>query len=65
MQPNRGLGPELPMQIVEERAPDGFADIADVISPDEILAVTEGYRRTAGFALEALADGTSLADRSY
>jgi 2-polyprenyl-6-methoxyphenol hydroxylase-like FAD-dependent oxidoreductase len=62
---NRGLGPELPMQIVEERAPDGFADIADVISPDEILAVTEGYRRTAGFALEALADGTSLAERSY
>jgi 2-polyprenyl-6-methoxyphenol hydroxylase-like FAD-dependent oxidoreductase len=62
---NRGLGPELPMQLVEERAPDGFANIADVISADEIAAVTEGYRRTAGFALAALADGVSLADRAY
>ncbi len=62
---NRGLGPELPMQLVEERAPGGFTDIADVISPEEIAAVTEGYRRTAGFALAALADLTSLADRSY
>lgn len=62
---NRGMGPELPMQLVEERAPDGFADIADVITPDEIAEVTEGYRRTAGFALAALADGVSLADRTY
>jgi 2-polyprenyl-6-methoxyphenol hydroxylase-like FAD-dependent oxidoreductase len=62
---NRGLGPELPMQLVEERSPDGFADIADVIAPDEIAAVTDGYRRTAGFALAALADGVSLADRDY
>ena len=62
---NRGFGPELPMKLVEERAPDGFADIADVITPDEIADVTDGYRRTAGFALAALADGMSLADRTY
>ena len=62
---NRGLGPELPMQLVEERAPDGFADIADVITPDEIASVTEGYRRTAGCALAALADGASLTDRDW
>ncbi len=62
---NRGLGPELPMQLVEERAPDGFDRITDVITPEEILAVTDGYRRTAGFALAALGEGTSLADRSY
>jgi len=59
---NRGLGPELPMKLVEERAPGGFDDIATVISPDEIAAVTEGYRRTAGFALAALRQGTSLLD---
>lgn len=53
------------MQLVEERAPDGFTHIDDVIAPDEISAVTEGYRRTAGFALAALADGVSLADLSY
>lgn len=62
---NRGFGPELPMKLVEERAPDGFADIAEVITPAEIAEVTEGYRRTAGFALAALADGISLADRTY
>ncbi len=62
---NRGLGPELPMQLVEQRAPDGFARIGDVISDDEIRDVTDGYRRTAGFALAALADGVSLADRQY
>jgi 2-polyprenyl-6-methoxyphenol hydroxylase-like FAD-dependent oxidoreductase len=59
---NRGLGPELPMQLVEARAPDGFTDVADVIAPDEIAAVTEGYRRTAGFALAALQRGQSLLD---
>jgi 2-polyprenyl-6-methoxyphenol hydroxylase-like FAD-dependent oxidoreductase len=62
---NRGHGPELPMVIAEQRAPDGFDDIDDVISPEEILEVTDGYRRTAGFALSALADGVSLADRQY
>ncbi len=60
---NRGLGPELPMRLVEERAPDGFADIAEVISPEEIAAVTEGYRTTAGFSLAALRPGSpSLLD---
>lgn len=62
---NRGMGPELPMQLVEERAPDGFVDIGEVISPDEIAAATEAYRRTAGFALAALAEGDSLLDRPY
>ena len=62
---NRGLGPELPMKLVEERAPEGFARIGDVIDHDEILEVTEGYRQTAGFALAALRDGVSLADRDY
>ena len=62
---NRGLGPEMPMKLVHERAPEGFTDINDVITPDEILEVTDGYRRTAGFALEALASGRSLADGDY
>jgi 2-polyprenyl-6-methoxyphenol hydroxylase-like FAD-dependent oxidoreductase len=62
---NRELGPELPMQLVHERAPGGFSDIADVISPEEIAQVTEDYRRTAGFALAALQRGTSLLDEPY
>ena len=62
---NRGLGPEVPMRLVHERAPDGFTDIDEVISREEIDEVTESYRRTAGFAVEALAAGTSLTDTDY
>jgi 5-methylphenazine-1-carboxylate 1-monooxygenase len=62
---NRGLGPELPMQLVEERAPDGFADLAEVITPEEILEVTEGYRKMAGFSLQQLQDRPSLAEMQY
>ena len=53
---NRGLGPEVPMQLVHERAPDGFDDINTVITRAEIDEVTEAYRRTAGFALQSLRD---------
>jgi 2-polyprenyl-6-methoxyphenol hydroxylase-like FAD-dependent oxidoreductase len=62
---NRGLGPELPMKLVEERAPDGFDDIGEVITPEEIAEVTDGYRRTAGFALAELQRGVSLLDEPY
>ena len=62
---NRGLGPEVPMQLVHERAPDGFDDIDAVITRAEIEDVTEAYRRTAGFALAALtADDRSLLDQT-
>jgi 2-polyprenyl-6-methoxyphenol hydroxylase-like FAD-dependent oxidoreductase len=62
---NRGLGPELPMQLVEQRAPGGFADVADVISAEEIARVTEDYRATAGFSLAALRRGVSLIHEPY
>jgi len=62
---NRGLGPELPMQLVEERAPNGFASLSDVITPAEILEVTDGYRKMAGFSLQQLQDRPSLADMQY
>lgn len=62
---NRGLGPELPMQLVEERAPSGFDSLSDVITPDEILEVTDGYRKMAGFSLQQLHERPSLADMQY
>jgi len=65
VQANRGLGPELPMRLVEQRAPDGFADIGDVIAPEEIADVTERYRTTAGFSLTALQRGLSLVEDPY
>jgi 5-methylphenazine-1-carboxylate 1-monooxygenase len=65
VQANRGLGPELPMLLVEQRAPGGFDDINEVITSEEIAKVTEGYRRTAGFSLAALRKGRSLVDEPY
>jgi 2-polyprenyl-6-methoxyphenol hydroxylase-like FAD-dependent oxidoreductase len=62
---NRGLGPERPMLLVEERAPDGFDEISAVITPEEIAAVTEEYRRVAGFAVSDLQRGVSLLNEPY
>jgi 5-methylphenazine-1-carboxylate 1-monooxygenase len=62
---NRGFGPELPMKLVEERSPDGFTDVADVITAEEIAEVTENYRTTAGFSVAALERGTSLMEDPY
>jgi 2-polyprenyl-6-methoxyphenol hydroxylase-like FAD-dependent oxidoreductase len=59
---NRGMGPERPMQLVEERAPSGFAHLDDVITCAEIDELTLDYRRTAGFAVDELNARPSLAD---
>jgi len=37
---------------VEERAPDGFENIDDVLSYEERKAIVRGYASTAGFARE-------------
>jgi 2-polyprenyl-6-methoxyphenol hydroxylase-like FAD-dependent oxidoreductase len=47
---NRSSGPERVMDVVAERAPDGFARLEDVIAPEELVAIVHGYARTAGFA---------------
>jgi len=51
---NRGLGPERVMQVVEERAPDGFNRIEDVMGPEELEVIANGYKQTAGFDIETL-----------
>ncbi|MPZ56498.1 MAG: flavin-dependent oxidoreductase [Rhizobiales bacterium] len=45
---NRQFGPEAAMQIVEERAPEGFARIEDVISADEMRHISQSFQATAG-----------------
>ena len=42
------------MQLVEERAPDGFANIGDVLSAEELEDAAAGYKRIAGFDKDAL-----------
>jgi len=61
---NRGQGPELPMQLVEERAPDGFERLEDVIADDELREIADRYKRVAGFAIRELNTRPSLADPS-
>jgi 2-polyprenyl-6-methoxyphenol hydroxylase-like FAD-dependent oxidoreductase len=51
---NRRLGPEVVMQMVEERAPNGFVNLHDVISHQELESVALTYKRTAGFDRESL-----------
>jgi 2-polyprenyl-6-methoxyphenol hydroxylase-like FAD-dependent oxidoreductase len=49
---NRKGGPEGVIDAVEERAPDGFTSIDDVLSFEERQAIVRGYASTAGFARE-------------
>jgi 2-polyprenyl-6-methoxyphenol hydroxylase-like FAD-dependent oxidoreductase len=46
---NRKQGPEAVMQIVEERAPNGFDRLADVISAAELEEIASRYKQIAGF----------------
>ena len=59
---NRQQGPEASMQLVEDRAPNGFARLEDVVSSAELLAITDGYKKLAGFAVEELNARRSLAE---
>ncbi|MDQ4103106.1 MAG: flavin-dependent oxidoreductase [Actinomycetota bacterium] len=51
---NRQGGPERVLQLVEQRAPDGFTSIEDVMTRDELEAIAAQYRKTAGFDAETL-----------
>jgi 2-polyprenyl-6-methoxyphenol hydroxylase-like FAD-dependent oxidoreductase len=51
---NRRNGPEQVMQIVEERAPDGFNVVTDVLSQQELEDIAANYKRVAGFQVEGL-----------
>lgn len=51
---NRGNGPEQVMQLVEQRAPNGFARIEDVLTEQELEGTAAAYKQTAGFDKDAL-----------
>jgi hypothetical protein len=51
---NRRNGPEQVMQLVEERAPDGYKVVTDVLSQQELEDIAANYKRVAGFQVEAL-----------
>lgn len=47
---NRRGGPERVVDVVSERAPDGFDRLEDVISTEELAAIATGYAQMAGLA---------------
>jgi len=49
---NRGNGPDQVMQIAEERAPQGFSHVHDVIPQAELEAISARYKQLAGFTRE-------------
>ncbi|HZR87673.1 MAG TPA: flavin-dependent oxidoreductase [Bradyrhizobium sp.] len=51
---NRRNGPEQVMQLVEERAPDGYNVVTDVLSQQELEDIAANYKRVAGFQVDAL-----------
>jgi 2-polyprenyl-6-methoxyphenol hydroxylase-like FAD-dependent oxidoreductase len=60
---NRQVGPERGMELVEERAPNGFTNLDEVISQEELEAIARAYKRTAGFDPETLNQRPSLSVR--
>ena len=42
------------MQLVEQRAPNGYSRIEDVLTPEELEGTAAGYKQIAGFDRDAL-----------
>lgn len=53
---NRRQGPETAITIVHRRAPNGFDDLNDVISPSELATISAGYAQVGGFDVDRVND---------
>jgi hypothetical protein len=51
---NRGFGPEAAMQLLEERASNGFIRIEDAISQQELDSIANSFSAAAGLDVEAV-----------
>jgi 2-polyprenyl-6-methoxyphenol hydroxylase-like FAD-dependent oxidoreductase len=51
---NRSGGPEVVIRMAEERAPDGFANIEDVIPRDELERISKTYKELAKFDVQSV-----------
>ena len=56
---NRTLGAEVVMDIAEEKAPDGFADISEILSESELQERADAFKLLAGFGISELNDRRS------
>ena len=48
---NRLGGPERVIDVVTERAPEGFHRLEEVATPEELAEIVRGYSQLAGFAV--------------
>ena len=51
---NRRFGPEAALQLVEERAPNGFLRIGDVITRSDLDTITRSFSQVAGLDVETV-----------
>jgi 2-polyprenyl-6-methoxyphenol hydroxylase-like FAD-dependent oxidoreductase len=51
---NRQFGPEAALQLAEERAPNGFGRIEDVIPRGELQAIAASFSAAAGLSVDAV-----------
>jgi hypothetical protein len=63
VQANGRGGPEQILQVIKERAPDGFTNLDDITTPRELEAISHAYHRIAGFDSESLNNRPSLSVR--
>ena len=54
---NRQFGPEASLQLVEERAPNGFDRIEEVISREDLENITGSFSAAAGLDVEPSTQG--------
>ena len=57
---NRDYGPEIVMQMAEDRAPNGFQNIEDVIPHAELQDIASAFKKAAGFDADTLNARPSL-----
>jgi 2-polyprenyl-6-methoxyphenol hydroxylase-like FAD-dependent oxidoreductase len=50
---NRQNGPDKIMEIMEQRAPNGFKNLNDIISNEELETIANQYKKIAGFEMKA------------
>jgi 5-methylphenazine-1-carboxylate 1-monooxygenase len=60
---NRQAGPSRCQELVEERAPDGFTNLAEVVSQHELEEIAGAHKRAAGLDPEILNHRPSLSVR--
>ncbi|KAK1757094.1 3-hydroxybenzoate 6-hydroxylase [Echria macrotheca] len=51
---NRANGPDHVLELAHQRAPDGFANVYDVIPKDELESIGAAYKAVAGFEKDAV-----------